>query len=301
MSDDRPATDPSAYLLLANAAAGSADEEAVELAAATLAARGAEVEVRRSADIADVDRALDGLGGRTLVVCGGDGSVHLAVARLHARDALDTPVGLVPLGTGNDLARAFGLPLDDPAAAATRLLEGRAAPLDLLLDDTGRVCVNALHAGLGATAAARAESMKAALSELAYPVGALLAGLSEGGVAARVVVDGGTVWDDEVLLIAVCNTPGFGGGTVVAPGADAADGVLDVVVVGATGPVARAAFGLALQRGEHLDREDVRLARGRQVRIEGAGLRYDVDGEVGEDLEEVRTWRVLPAAWRLVR
>jgi YegS/Rv2252/BmrU family lipid kinase len=297
----RAAGGGSGYLLLVNGAAGSADETAVESAAGTLRRAGRPVEVVATSDLEEVDAALDVLGDRTLVVCGGDGSVHLAVARLRARDELETTVGLVPLGTGNDLARSLGLPLDDPEAAARRLLEGRAAPLDLLVDDTDRICVNALHAGLGATAAARAESMKSALSEMAYPVGALLAGLSERGVRTRVTVDGEALVDEDLLLVAVCNAPGFGGGTDVAPGADPADGSLDVVAVGATGPLARAAFGLALQQGTHLERDDVHLARGQQVTIASAGLRYDVDGEVGDEPERERTWRVLPAAWHLLR
>jgi YegS/Rv2252/BmrU family lipid kinase len=289
------------YLLLVNAAAGSADEDATALVCGVLRRAGCEVEVVATSGVDEVDAALDVLGDRTLVVCGGDGSVHLAVARLHARGALATTVGLVPLGTGNDLARSLGLPLNDPEAAARRVLEGRAAPLDLLVDDTDRICVNALHAGLGATAAARAESLKAALSELAYPVGALLAGLSEQGVRTRVTVDGEPIVDEDVLLVAVCNAPGFGGGTDVAPDADPADGVLDVVAVTATGPLARAAFGVALQQGTHLERDDVHLARGQQVTIASDGLRYDVDGEVADDVERERTWRVLPAAWYLLR
>jgi diacylglycerol kinase family enzyme len=298
----RPAGGRSGYLLLVNGAAGSADDTAVERIAGTLHRAGRPVEVVATSGLDEVDAALDVLGDRALVVCGGDGSLHLAVARLRARDELaTTTVGLVPLGTGNDLARSLGLPLDDPEAAARRLLEGRATPLDLLVDDTDRICVNALHAGLGATAAARAESMKSTLSEMAYPVGALLAGLSEQGVRTRVTVDGEPLVDEDLLLVAVCNAPGFGGGTDVAPGADPADGNLDVIAVTATGPLARAAFGLALQQGTHLERDDVHLARGQQVTIASAGLRYDVDGEVGDERERERTWRVLPAAWHLLR
>jgi diacylglycerol kinase family enzyme len=289
------------YLLLANGEAGSADEEAVELAVRALRRADADVEVAPTGDVADVDAALDRRGERTVVVCGGDGSVHLAVERLRERDELDTPVGVLPLGTGNDLARGLGIPLGDPAAAVSFLLEHRPQPIDLLVDDTGRICVNALHAGVGATAAARAAALKSTLAEVAYPVGALLAGLSERGVAGRVVVDGQLLVEGDLLLVAVCNAPGFGGGAVVAPAAHPADGWLDVVAVTATGPLARAAFGLALQRGEHLDRDDVRHARGRQVTIASEGLRYDVDGEVGVDVEGERTWRVLPASWRLVR
>ena len=289
------------HVLLVNASAGSAEDDAVAAAARTLRAAGDAVEVRACTDPDDVDGVVADLAGRTLVVCGGDGSLHVAVGRLRATGRLDVPVALLPLGTGNDFAWAVDLPLEDPAEAARRVLAATPRPMDLLVEVGGeRVCVNALHAGLGAAAAERAETLKAALSDLAYPVGALLAGLTEAGTDVRVTVDGRPVADGPTLLVAVCNGPGFGGGALVAPDADPADGLLDVVVSQATGPLERAAFGLALQRGTHLERDDVVLARGREVTIEGDGLRDDVDGELGEPTDAPRTWRVEPGAWTFV-
>jgi YegS/Rv2252/BmrU family lipid kinase len=290
-----------AYLLLANAAAGSADEASIDAAREVLRAAGAEVALVHVADPDDLDRALDGRGSSVPVVCGGDGSMHVTVDRLRAREELEVPLGLLPLGTGNDLARGVGLPHDDPEAAAARLLDARPTAMDLLVDDAGRIGVNALHAGIGATAAARAEALKSTLADVAYPVGALLAGLSEQGVATTVTVDGEVLVDEEVLLVAVCNAPSFGGGAHAAPDADPTDGMLDVVVTTATGPLARAAFGLALQRGEHLARADVHVARGREVTIVSEGLRYDVDGELEPRPATARTWRVEPGVWRLLR
>jgi YegS/Rv2252/BmrU family lipid kinase len=290
-----------AYLLLANAAAGSTDEASIAAARDVLRAAGADVALVEVAGTDDLDRALDGRGERVPVVCGGDGSVHVTVDRLRARGELEVSIGLLPLGTGNDLARGVGLPHEDPEAAAARLLEARPTAMDLLVDDTGRIGVNALHAGVGATAAARAEALKSTLAAVAYPVGALLAGLSEQGVATEVTVDGEVLVDDDILLVAVCNGPSFGGGARAVPDADPTDGVLDVVVTTATGPLARAAFGLALQRGEHLERPDVHVARGAEVAIVSEGLRYDVDGEVEAEPATARTWRVQPGAWHLLR
>jgi YegS/Rv2252/BmrU family lipid kinase len=290
-----------AYLLLANAAAGSTDEASIAAAREVLRAAGAEVTLAQVADPHDLDRALDGRGARVPVVCGGDGSVHVTVDRLRTRGELEVPLGLVPLGTGNDLARGVGLPHEDPEAAAARLLDARPTAMDLLVDDAGRIGVNTLHAGIGATAAARAEALKSTLADVAYPVGALLAGLSEQGVATTVTVDDAVLVDDVVLFVAVCNGPSFGGGARAVPDADPTDGVLDVVVATATGPLARAAFGLALQRGEHLERPDVHVARGREVTIVSDGLRYDVDGEIEPQPTTERTWRIEPRAWHLLR
>ncbi len=288
------------HVLVVNEAAGSSDEAAVAAAAEVLRpAGGADVVTTASPD--DLDAVLGSLAGRRLVVCGGDGSLHLAVSRLHALGRLEEPLGLIPLGTGNDLARGVGLPFDDPAAAAARIRDGAPTPMDLLEDDTGRLCVNALHAGVGADAAARAASLKDQLSAVAYPVGAVLAGVAAEGVRTEVTLDGEVLVDADVLMVAVTNGTCFGGGASICPDARPDDGHLDVAVVTAVGPLARAAFALALNAGEHLAREDVQVAVGSQVRIRGEGLRYVVDGEIGEEPETDRTWTVRHHAWQLVR
>jgi diacylglycerol kinase family enzyme len=288
------------HVLVVNDAAGSTEREAVDAAADVLGAVG-DVEVVATADVEALDAVLGRGDGRRLVICGGDGSLHLAVTRLRALGRLEEPLGLVPLGTGNDLARGVGLPFEDPAAAAARVRDGAPTTMDLLVDDTGRICVNALHAGVGADASARAQALKDKLSKVAYPVGAVLAGVAADGVPTRVEVDGEVLVDDDVLLVAVTNGTCFGGGATIAPDARPDDGRLDVVVVTAVGPIARAAFAVSLNAEEHLEREDVHLAVGREVRIVGEGLRYVVDGELGEEPEPDRTWRVDPGAWRLVR
>jgi diacylglycerol kinase family enzyme len=288
------------HVLVVNDAAGSTERDAVDAAADVLRAVG-RVEVVETADVAALDAVLSRRGEHRTVICGGDGSLHLAVARSRELGRPDLPFGLIPLGTGNDLARGVGLPFDDPAAAAARVRDGSPAPMDLLVDDTGRTCVNALHAGVGADASARAAALKDKLAAVAYPVGAVLAGVAAEGVRTRVEVDGEVLVDEDVLLVAVTNGTCFGGGATVCPDATPDDGRLDVIAVTAVGPIARAAFALSLNAGDHLEREDVHLAVGREVRIVGDGLRYVVDGELGEDAEPDRTWRVEPAAWRLVR
>ncbi|MBM7808873.1 hypothetical protein JOD57_004710 [Geodermatophilus bullaregiensis] len=94
-------------LVVVNRSAGTADDGA--LAAVLEVLRdGADVEVAATAGIAELERVVAGRGDRRPVVVGGDGSVHAAVAALDRAGGLDParPIGLVPLGTGNDLARS---------------------------------------------------------------------------------------------------------------------------------------------------------------------------------------------------
>ena len=286
---------------MASAHAGSTEDDAVEAARAVLATAGP-VELRTTGTPEELDDALRAADGRLVVVAGGDGSLHLAVTRLRALGLLaEVPLALVPRGTGNDLARARGLPLD-PADAA-RLVRGEPPrPLDLLVDDRGGVVVNAVHVGVGAEAAAAAGRLKPRLGALAYPLGAVAAGVRTTGWRLRVVVDGRVVADGHrrSLMVGVGNGRGIGGGTELVPTAVPDDGLLDVVVSYATGPWARARYGAALAAGTHLQDRDVRWARGRSVTVSGEPVGVNADGELGEEVTR-RTWTVEPGAWSLLR
>jgi diacylglycerol kinase family enzyme len=236
------------------------------------------------------------------VVAGGDGSLHLAVRRLRERGELaDRPIALVPLGTGNDLARALGLPLD-PAEAARLVVSGTPKPLDLLVDDAGGIVVNAVHLGVGAEAAEAAGRLKPKIGVLAYPLGALTAGLRGEGWRLRVEVDGRVLADNHrrTLMVGIGNGPGIGGGTALLPEARADDGLLDVMVSQATGRLARVRFGAALRAGTHLHDRDVRFARGATVVVTGEQVGVNADGELGDAVRR-RRWTVEPAAWSLLR
>jgi len=286
------------YVVVASGKAGSAGAEQVEAVTGVLAGHG-KTELVRTAAAEDLDRALDRLDGRTLVVAGGDGSLHLTVQRLWDRGELgDVRIGLIPLGTGNDFAHGLEFPLD-PLEAAAVVATGEPHRLDVLLGDDGGVVVNMAHAGLGADAAEAAKALKKKLGPVAYPLGALIAAVRDEGWELEVSVDGTPLGGDAELMVGVGNGRTIGGGTPLCPGAAADDGLLDVVVVNATGPASRVAFANALRTGRHVDRDDVHHARGREVRISGDPVRHNVDGEVGEEVAE-RTYRVVPSAWTLV-
>jgi len=286
--------------VVTNAAAGSTDDERVEAALVVLREH-ADVRVEGCSDPDDLGRILGERDGRTPVLMGGDGSVHTAVTELRRRGELsaDLPLGLVPLGTGNDLARTLGIPLD-PADAARALLTARPRSLDLIVDDVGGVVVNVVHLGVGAEAAERAGALKDRLGKGAYAVGGVLAGAGATGWDLRVTVDGTAVSTDEtVLMVAVANGRTIGGGAELAPGALPDDGLLDVVVATSTGPLARLGFGVALRDGEHVGRDDVIVVRGETVTVTGDPFPLNADGELDGPVTS-RTWTVEPAAWALL-
>ena len=283
------------YVVVGSSKAGSSRGQQLEAVTGALAGYG-KTELVRCSGAEDLDRALDGLEGRALVIAGGDGSLHFAAQRLWDRGELgDVVVGLVPLGTGNDFARGLGLPLD-PLEAATVVAKGEPRRLDVVVGDDGGVVVNVAHAGLGARAAEDAKALKARLGPMAYPVGALIAAVRDKGWELEVSVDGKPIGGEAELMVGVGNGKTIGGGTPLCPEAKPDDGLLDVVVVNATGPAARVAFAAALRTGRHLERHDVHHVRGREVHISGDAVAHNADGEVSDEVGE-RSYRVVPSAW----
>jgi diacylglycerol kinase (ATP) len=288
-------------LVVTNELAGRTQADAVREVVDALGGE-ANVEVVTCRQEIDLERMLDRRAGRTVVVVGGDGSLHTLLKHLWRRgEAADCPVGLVPLGTGNDFARGVGIPLDH-VEAARLVRDGRPRPVDLLVDDADGVVVNAVHVGAGAEAAMRAKPLKRRLRQLAFPLGAVAAGFTARGWRLRVKVDGRVVASGRrrVLMAGLSNAPTIAGGTAtLGPGADPTDGQVEVTVSFATGWLARIGYSIALMRGRHLERADVIHLSGAEVTVSGSAFHANADGELIGPLRR-RTWRVVPRAWRCV-
>lgn len=262
------------YVIVANADAGSSGQ--VEASAAVLSeADGCEIVWTETPGDIDTVIAADD---RTLVVAGGDGSIHLLVERLARAGRLDRPVGILPMGTGNDLARGLGLPLD-PEAAARRLVEGRPRPLPLMRARDVELAVNNAHAGLGVEAARRGSDWKDRLGALAYPTGSVIEGLRFEGFESTVEADGRLFHRGRGLLVMVLVGPSAGGGFRPLPDVDIEERALDLLVVEADGLPERVAVALAALRGELTEHEAVRHTRARQIRVESGGEEWELDGE----------------------
>jgi diacylglycerol kinase (ATP) len=297
-------------LVITNSDAGTADEESLERALTVLRAR-TSVEVVGTSNPGELDGALTRAGSRRIVVAGGDGSIHAVVAALHRRhDLAGSVLGLLPLGTGNDFARGNDIPLDVEEAARV-ILDGRVAPMDLIVDEVGEIVVNSVHAGAGAQASRRGARWKERLhaigvgkvnlGKLGYPIGAAQASIKPPFVRMRVEVDGTVICDVDqpLLMVAVGNGSSVGGGTELTPAADPGDGKVDVMVSLAIGPLARFGYVAQLVRRKHPERDDVLYVRGTTVSISGEEFWCSADGEIYGP-ERSRTWRVEPAAYAML-
>lgn len=286
-------------LAIANADAGTADEQATDSVVAALR-DDFDVELVTTsspqdlADALDVRPALD-----AVVVLGGDGSLHAVVDALRSAGRLaDVVVGLVPLGTGNDFAAALGLP-DEAVKAAQVITAGHTRQIDLIIDGQDEVVVNAAHIGIGAEAAKAARPWKKALGPIGYVVGAVLTGmrgLTTPGARLEIVVDGKPLPRKEpVIQVAVGNGSFVGGGAPLLPEADPSDGELDVAVSYTESPKRRIAYAWHVRRGDHHRRDDVVYVRGTEVSVRGDELACTSDGELSAPSRE-HSWRIEPAA-----
>jgi YegS/Rv2252/BmrU family lipid kinase len=228
-----------------------------------------------------------------LVIYGGDGTIH-EIANGLARVEGELPVVVtLPGGTGNDLVRGLGLPVD-PVAAAEAVVRGEPRPVDQL-DCGGLIAANGVNAGFAAAATdVLARRVKTALGPAAYLVGGVVAAAKRPSwpVTVEVGGDGGGRFEGEAVAVVVGNGPSFGGGRRLLPDAIVDDGELDVTVVPAGASKSRLLAGLARGRMP----EALPAFRGTTVRL-ATTMPCRLDGEAVATPSEVT---VRPGAWRLL-
>lgn len=232
-----------------------------------------------AAEFAAAARAAVGDDVDVLAVVGGDGAAHAAVqACAGARTAL----AIIPVGTGNDLARALGLPADplEAVRAATDAVQGgHRRALDLGRVVGGQRFATVLCAGFDAQVNSRVNRSRLPIGRARYDVAVLRELARLQAMPLRVEADN-VVLDVAATCVAVGNTPYYGGGVPICPGADPADGLLDVTVVGEVGRADLLRVLPAIRTGEHVEHPAVRTLRARSVRLGGGnGWTAFADGE----------------------
>ncbi|MFD0366605.1 diacylglycerol/lipid kinase family protein [Streptomyces sp. NPDC059071] len=235
-----------------------------------------------------------GARGHVVLAVGGDGMAGCVGGALSGTD---TVFGLVPAGRGNDFARALGLPTDAQRLAEV-LLEGTPRAVDTIEVESAahaRVCVlGSVYAGVDAVANRHANHSRLLRGAASYYVGGLRAVLAWKPATYRLTVDGERHERTGYTVVAA-NSGFYGFGRNIAPGARLDDGLLDVVVIKAAPKRHFFAMMNELKTGAHLERPQVEILRGKEIRIEAdRPLPYGADGEVDATLPV--TVRVRPAA-----
>jgi diacylglycerol kinase (ATP) len=172
-----------------------------------------------------------------VIAAGGDGTVR-CVAEVLA--GTGTPMGLVPLGTGNLLARNLGVDISDPISACYDVLNGSEKAVDVVkasVNRSGEAQVFLVMAGLGYDAAIMADTvdvLKDRMGWLAY-VEAGIRKLPGKPVRAAISVDGGAPVRRRIRSVMIGNCGRIMGGIEIFPEAKVDDGVLDLLILAPRG------------------------------------------------------------------
>jgi diacylglycerol kinase (ATP) len=228
----------------------------------------------------DADEALDlarqcvADGVDAVVVCGGDGMVHLAV---QAVAGTGTPLGLVPAGSGNDVARYFGLSRTDPQQAVERVIRGETRTVDLARSGS-QYFVTVLAAGFDAIVNERANRMTWPKGQMRYNI-ATLAELRVFRPLPYTLQLDDRELQLEAMLVAVGNGPSFGGGLRITEGAVLDDGLLDVVIIKPMSKPSLIRTYPKLFKGTHVTHPQYEHHLVRSVTVAAPGIVSYADGE----------------------
>ena len=270
-------------VILNPAAGGGCSPERIRESVSSIP--GAEIRVSQAPDsVRPLALAAVAEGFERIVAAGGDGTVSVIASALLDSGA-DVECGLLPIGTGNDLALSLGVPTR-PDRAVALLRGGEATPIDAIHAAANAATVPDLHAwnavvgGFGGRISDRmSPGMKRRWRSLAY-VRAAVAELGELRPRRVLLKIDGRRTEQEIRMLVIANGRFAGGGIPFAPGGRVDDGWLDVVVIRAA---SLARLGVLIPRvlaGRHLADPDVEHTRARSVSVEAEpGFWFNVDGE----------------------
>lgn len=211
-----------------------------------------------------------------VVVGGGDGTLN---AVLDGILAAGRPLGVLPLGTGNDFARTMGIP-EDPEAAAGVIVDGRPRRVDLGVVN-GHPFLNVASIGLSVQVARElTRDLKRRWGRLGYALGAWRALRSVRPLEATIHCDGHAL-RLRTVQVAVGNGRHFGAGMVVAEDAAPDDGKLDLFAVQPCGLMGYAGLLPLLKRGRQGRLSNVATCRARLIEVLTAvPVPVNADGEL---------------------
>lgn len=239
-----------------------------------------------------------------VISVGGDGTNHAILNALmmhreqHAQHKIT--YGLIPAGTGRDFARGQGLPMKPREALHHLATKARPRAVDVgcaLFGGHERYFLNISSTGVTDAVVQKVENSAARRpwTFLAAIASSLLTYQPE---AVRVFVDDRLWFEGEIYIVAIANSSTFGQGVKIAPEANLADGLFEVVVVENMPLLRLARLFPTIYSGSHIQYDVVHVTRGRTVRVEsitGERIPFDLDGEAVPG-DAVLTYEMHPGA-----
>ncbi|HEU4563563.1 MAG TPA: diacylglycerol kinase family protein [Gemmatimonadaceae bacterium] len=237
-------------------------------------------------------------GARTIVVCGGDGTIG-NVADTIIRSGADVRLALIAAGTGNDFHKSIGAPAEDPAATARLAVEGPDVRIDVgKIED--RHFLNVCGFGFDIAVLEDIQTIAWLRGPALYNYSALRQLMGYGGVQIDICSAAGPRRARHLMLI-IANARHFGGSFRIAPAASVTDGRLDAISIHDASPLRRMRlFGFA-KSGRHVEQPEVVSEQADRFTVRFAHPpAYETDGEYNRAESEELTVSCIPRALRVV-
>jgi diacylglycerol kinase (ATP) len=236
-----------------------------------------------------------------IIAAGGDGTIN-EIINGFAIDFARGRLGIIPLGTGNDLARTLAIPAD-PLAALNIVMSGAEHRLDLMRAETASQSTYGINVAAGGFSGqvdeVLTDELKANWGPLAYLLGAARVVPDLASYKTTIAWEDGSVERVEAMNIVVANGRTVAGGFQVAPLANPEDGLLDVIIVRYGDVLDLAGVAARLLAGNYLRSEQVMHRKARRLHIASQpGMWFNVDGELFTS--QPVTFTVMPQALRVV-
>lgn len=214
-----------------------------------------------------------------LVAAGGDGTINLA---LQAVAESDTPLAVIPLGTGNDNARLLGMPKDDIEECVDIIADFTVRTVDIghvtTADGSERFFLGVLSSGFDSCVNERANQMSWPKGEARYFIGILMELGTFKPLPYRVVLDGQEI-TGKGMLVAVGNGTSYGGGMRVCEGAKPDDGLLTLTWLHEIGKVEFLRVFPRVYKGTHITHQAVSQMTAKSISLDAPGQIVYADGE----------------------
>jgi diacylglycerol kinase (ATP) len=261
----------------------------------------------RADEVANHLEEAHAVGIRRVIALGGDGTNHALVNALAAFNqqaaASERMVyGNIPVGTGRDWARGQGIISTDAAQIAQQIVGATPKPTDLGMIQTGmssEYFLNIASAGMGGQVSKRVNQTKTR-RPWTFLLSTVLTTLSYRPQPVQVQIDGQDWYEGDTYVVAVANGSTFGHGMRIAPNANPADGLFDVVLVKGTSRLTVLAALRRVYNATHLTHPAVLSTRARSVTVSSPRglIEMELDGEYSEGREV--TFTVQPAALNML-
>ena len=217
-------------------------------------------------------------GYNTIVAVGGDGTVNeVAIGILESGRGT---LGIIPSGTGNDLARTLNIPFN-PVEAMNILIKGNKKQIDIGFVNNNPF-LNIASIGLDSEVVKNTEKIKIKIrSRIAYVIGVLSTLFSFKDKKIKLEIDD-IPMDKNIFLVAVGNGKYYGGGLKILPMAIAEDGYFHVCVINKASKIKLLFLFPSILRGKHIKfRKNVEIFKAKKIKVVTEDKTYlNIDGEI---------------------